>query len=115
LRGFCDSALRLGATDAKIIRSDQVEVRNWVRWKCRYGCSHYGRSLMCPPYVPTIQDMQNLLKEYSYALLFRCKTDDSGTLAIELERRVFLKGYHTALAFSSGSCHLCDKCEVKRG
>ena len=48
LSGFCDLAIRLGAVDAKVIRADQVVVREWVRWKCRFGCNSYGRSLMCP-------------------------------------------------------------------
>ena len=56
LSGFCDLAIRLGAVDAKVIRADQVVVRNWVRWKCRFGCNSYGKFLMCPPYAPTPEE-----------------------------------------------------------
>jgi len=112
---FCDLAVKLGAVDAKAIRADQVVVREWVRWKCRFGCNSYGRSLMCPPYTPTPQETRALLKEYKYALLFRFKPSTPKSLAVELERRIFLEGYPAALAFSSGSCNLCEKCNVERG
>jgi len=123
---FCDLAVKLGAVDAKVIRADQVVVRNWVRWdqvvvrnwvrwKCRFGCSSYGKSLMCPPYTPTPKETQALLKEYKYALLFRFKPSTPKSLAVELERLIFLEGYPAALAFTSGSCRLCEKCNIEGG
>jgi len=115
LSRFCDLAVKLGAVDAKIITTDQIVVRRWVRWKCRFGCDSYGKSLMCPPYTPTVEETQALLKEYKFALLFRFKPSTPKTLAAEIERQLFLEGYHAALAFSSGSCNLCKKCDVKKG
>jgi len=115
LSGFCGLAVKLGAVDAKVIRADQVTVREWVRWKCRFGCSSYNRSLMCPPYTPTPEETRALLKEYKHALLFRFRPSTPKSLAVKLERRIFLEGYPAALAFSSGSCNLCEKCNVERG
>jgi predicted metal-binding protein len=115
LQRFCDLAISMGAVDAKIIKADQVVVKNWVRWKCHFGCDSYGKSLMCPPYVPTLEETRNLLKEYEYALLFRHKPSTSKALVVELERCIFLEGYHAAFGFASGSCHLCEKCNLKRG
>ncbi len=116
---FCDLAIELGAVDAKIIRSDQVVVRNWVRWKCRFGCDSYSRSLMCPPYTPTPEETRTLLEEYEHALLFLCKSSTPKSsvhrLTVELERRVFLEGYHAALGFTSGDCNLCEKCNLQGG
>lgn len=115
LQRFCDLAVSLGAVDAKIIRADQVVVKSWVRWKCHFGCDSYGKSLMCPPYSPTPEETLALLKEYEYALLFRHKPSTPKAFAIELERRIFLEGYHAALCFTSGSCHLCEKCNLEEG
>jgi len=115
LSKFCDLAVRLGAVDAKVIRSGWIVVREWVRWKCRFGCNSYGRSLMCPPYTPNPEETQALLKEYEHALLFRFKPPTPKSLAVELERRIFLEGYPAALAFTSGSCHLCEKCNIEKG
>lgn len=115
LSGFCDLAVELGATDAKVIRANQVKVREWVRWKCLFGCNSYGRSLMCPPYTPTPEETRALLKEYKYALLFRFNPSTPKNLAVKLERHIFLEGYPAALAFSAGSCNLCPKCNVEKG
>lgn len=115
LSRFCSLAVRLGAVDAKVIRTDLVVVRKWVRWKCRFGCGSYGKSLMCPPYTPTPREMQALLEEYEYALIFRFKPSTPKSLAVELERHIFLAGYPAALAFTSGSCNLCEKCNVEGG
>ena len=115
LTRFCGLAVKLGAVDAKVIRADQVVVKNWVRWKCHFGCDSYGKSLMCPPYSPTPEETLALLKEYEYALLFRSKPDTPKRLAVELERRIFLEGYHAALAFTSGSCNLCKECNLAGG
>jgi len=115
LSRFCDLAVQLGAVDAKVIRADQIVVKDWVRWKCRFGCDIYGKSLMCPPYTPTPEETRALLKEYEYALLFRSEPSTPKTLAAELERRIFMEGYYAALAFTSGSCKLCEECNVERG
>ncbi len=107
LSGFCDLAVELGVVDAEIIRADQIVVKEWVRWKCHLGCDSYGKSLMCPPHSPSREETRSLLKEYEYALLFRSKSSAPRTLAVELERRIFLEGYPAALGFTSGSCRLC--------
>jgi predicted metal-binding protein len=28
--------------DFKLIHAREIEVAEWVRWKCRYGCKAYG-------------------------------------------------------------------------
>jgi len=112
---FCDLAVELGAVDAKIIRADQIVVKEWVRWKCHFGCDSYGKSLMCPPHSASPEETRSLLKEYECALLFRSRSSAPETLAVELERRIFLEGYPAALGFASGSCKLCEECNLKGG
>jgi len=112
-----DLAVKLGAEDARLMESKNVVVKNWVRWKCRFGCGNYGKSLMCPPFSPTPDETRALLKEYEYALLFRQKAPatDLHKLALELERCAFLQGFYSALGFTAGSCKLCEKCDVEKG
>jgi predicted metal-binding protein len=112
---YCSLAQDLGAADAQIIETDQIVVREWVNWKCRFGCDTYGRSLMCPPHSPTTEDTKKLLKEYKYALLLRAKHSEPRYLAVELEKKMFLDGNFKALSFVSGSCHLCEKCNIDEG
>ena len=115
LSRFCNLAIKLGAVSPKVIRADQVVVRNWTRWKCQFGCNSYGRSLKCPPYTPTPEETRALLKEYEFGLLFRSRPSDLDSLTVELERQIFLEGYHAALAFTAGSCRLCEKCNIEGG
>jgi predicted metal-binding protein len=112
---YCDLAKELGADDAQIIDTDQIVVRDWVTWKCRFGCDMYGRSLMCPPHSPTPDDTKKLLTEYHYALLFRAQHTVPQYLAVDLEKKIFLDGYFKALSFISGSCHLCETCNLAAG
>ncbi|UCH02034.1 MAG: DUF2284 domain-containing protein [Candidatus Bathyarchaeota archaeon] len=114
LSKFVDLAVQLGAVDAKIITTDQILVSSGTRWKCRFGCSQYGKSLMCPPYTSTLEEIRTLVHEYRYALLLRVRPS-TPNLAVELERRIFLNGYPSAIAFSADTCKLCDYCDVDKG
>jgi predicted metal-binding protein len=70
---------------------------------------------MCPPHSPTPDDTRALLTEYESALLFRFQPDTPKRFAADLERRIFLEGYPAALAFTSGSCKLCEPCNLHGG
>ena len=114
---LCKLAVRSGMIDPKLIRVKDIVVREWVRWKCKYGCLDYGMWLTCPPYSPTPEETRALLGEYKHALLFRMKPDKGKMLKslTNLERTVFLDGHRKALAFSGGSCNLCRVCNTASG
>lgn len=65
------TALDLGATEAKIIPAMDVVVENRVPLKCKTGCSTYGTRLTCPPNVPTPDEFRKILSEYQYTLLVK--------------------------------------------
>lgn len=69
-----DLALELGASETKVVSTKEVIVENRVVLKCRVGCKHYGKTLMCPPYSPSVEDFRKILNEYSYVLLFKFKS-----------------------------------------
>ena len=121
--------LELGAEDARLIKAGDVAVRDWVRLKCRYGCSGYGNRLTCPPHSPTPDEFRRVLQGYGWAVLlkFRPKPEvDSElqktyrfTLAresiVKLERAAFLKGYYSAFGLAAGgACPHCDECNLER-
>jgi predicted metal-binding protein len=148
-------ALDLGAVDAKVIPTSEIVVENRVVLKCRVGCDDYRKKLTCPPFTPTVDEFRKMLKEYSYALLikFKSQTTISEEAAknflrcqydptigekqkekvqkflsdwrkdkkrillavLELEKTAFIKGYTFAVGFTSGSCILCEKCNVEMG
>ena len=112
---LCALASGSGMIDPKVISVKNIVVREWTRWKCKYGCPDYGKWLTCPPYSPTPSETRVLLREYKRALLFRMRPDKRKMLKslTDLERKIFLEGYRKALAFSGGSCNLCAACNVK--
>jgi predicted metal-binding protein len=67
-------ALRLGASEAKVIPANEIIVENRVVLKCRVGCKHYGKTLMCPPHSPSVDEFRKVLSEYSYALVLKYKS-----------------------------------------
>ncbi len=52
LEMLCSKARELGASDARPIEARKIVVKNWVRFKCWFGCGGYGERLTCPPYSP---------------------------------------------------------------
>lgn len=147
-------ALELGAIDAKIIPTYKIFTEKRVILKCR-GCLGYGKKLTCPPYIPTVDEFREILKEYNYALLVKfispAITDEEIAKApyktwldpaqpkelrekaakfwsdhyncnkkillsmLELEKTAFNEGFTFAVAFTNGSCKLCEKCNVEKG
>ncbi|MDA8146106.1 MAG: DUF2284 domain-containing protein [Thermaerobacter sp.] len=107
------AAGELGASVARVIPADSVQVAEWVRWKCRWGCPHYGSNLVCPPYAPAPGETARLLREYREALLFLA--DQSWRvryLAGELERLALAGGHPAAFGMGAGPCGLCSPCDL---
>ena len=67
-------ALDSGAVDAKIIPTSKIVVEDRVVLKCRVGCNNYGKSLACPPYVPTAEEFRKIAAEYKHAIFMKFNT-----------------------------------------
>ena len=149
-----DLALKLGASETKVISAKDVIVENRVVLKCRVGCKHYGKTLMCPPHSPSVDEFRKILNEYSYVLILKFKSkaevtpevakllsknvnDPSLTpemqkkihlfwtswkqdklrllkLVRDLEKAAMNKGYSMAVGFTTGSCLICEKCNIEQ-
>ena len=147
-------ALELGASEAKVIPANEIVVENRVVLKCRVGCKHYGKTLMCPPHSPSVDEFRTILSEYTVALVLKFKSkaeaspdvvkllskdenDPSLTeemrnrirafwaswkkdklhllkMVRDLEKAAMNKGYSLALGFTTGSCLVCDKCNIEQ-
>ncbi|MBZ0156933.1 MAG: DUF2284 domain-containing protein [Alphaproteobacteria bacterium] len=65
-------AVEKGAYRAKVFDARLVVVDERVRMKCQIPlCPHYGRSLTCPPNVPTVEEFKKALDRYTKALLIQ--------------------------------------------
>jgi predicted metal-binding protein len=105
---------------------EKIEVAEWVRLKCQFGCSQYDTNWCCPPAIPELDKIRTILQEYSQALLLigrrqckdfylnnakrRAEQVRSWKEVVGIERQLFLEGYDKAIGLVSGSCALCKKC-----
>lgn len=121
---YVKKALSMGITKAKIIYSNTVTVGSWVRLKCQYGCGGYGECLTCPPYSPTPEYTRKMLGEYTRGLLMQIEDIPARKeakvsrklkkIVADLERGIFLEGYHKAFGMTSGPCRLCQRCNTRK-
>ncbi|MDY6912772.1 MAG: DUF2284 domain-containing protein [Chloroflexota bacterium] len=109
-----------GATNAKQIRPDTIVTAAWVRMKCQFGCSEYGKGYACPPYTPAPEQTRAIVDCYNRAILFHIELPKAPdrreriprflTMLMDLEGEMFKDGYYKALAFLSGPCRVCKEC-----
>jgi len=139
-------ARRLGAAEAKLISPAEIVVDERVRLKCSTPlCSAYGRNLMCPPNVPTVDEFRKALARFRRAIILQVESDldstdkatkaltgevcdaierSSGSAAwqVKLHRMVnrvetvaFKEGFYLATGFVGGECALCERCVAADG
>lgn len=118
-----ERALAAGASDAAVLRPEQVVTAAWVRWKCMYGCPEAGRCLTCPPHSPAPEETRRLLDEYETVLLLRFDVVPERAewlrsarrvlaTALALEQEFFLAGRHRVLAIAGGRpCDVDEACD----
>ncbi|MFQ5996270.1 MAG: DUF2284 domain-containing protein [Dehalococcoidales bacterium] len=136
LEKYRQRALELGATDAKIITTDEVVIDERVRAKCTYPkCPSYGTNVNCPPYAMSLDEVRKVVNNFRYAIFVKLDVppgDIAGREAgdknlvqpyrrkiaevvAKIEAEAFYDGYHLALAFGSGTCKalLCPDTECQ--
>jgi predicted metal-binding protein len=120
-RRYRELALAGGADTARLISVRKVVTAAWVRLKCQFGCSGFGKRLCCPPHTPTPEQMQRVLSAYRRAVIYSYPCSSAGyrrkqrrmhRLIAELERVAFLDGYYKAFGLGAGPCRLCAECNV---
>jgi predicted metal-binding protein len=137
---FRQKAMELGASMARAIPAEWVQIDERVRLKCSVSlCPNYDKSIHCPPHTPSTEFMRKALSRYSHAILFALDiipvenfsvrsiqrhgaadwTRKTFEIVGTLETLAFGSGYYLAMGFSQGSCRkaLCgqEKCLVLEG
>ncbi len=119
---FCEARL----TDYRWISPARIVIEQWVRFKCTWGCKHYGRRANCPPNQPSIAECERFVRGYTVAAVFHfsraIRTDDEelewlrqlNDMLYEAERKVFLSGFYKAFALYPGNCSLCQVCATTK-
>ncbi len=126
-----EEARKAGAADTRWINVASIPKGVWTRMKCQFGCEQYGKCLCCPPYIPSLSDMERFLNEYTTGLLVKytisvteekCRNwksvdrkinNDLLRLVVRIERAAMMKNYYKAFALKAGRCALCEVCNLK--
>jgi predicted metal-binding protein len=116
LFGLKNYALSHGFFAAVDLDPAGIRGQAWVRAKCSFGCSQYGRRWSCPPHSLDQAGFEELLGCYSRALLVAGQPPlrDFQEHLLELEKEAFLGGSKKALVFSGGPCCWCEECPPDR-
>ncbi|MEW5900065.1 MAG: DUF2284 domain-containing protein [Acidobacteriota bacterium] len=111
-----------GFADFRWLDPLRIEVAQWVRMKCQFGCEEYGNTASCPPSVPSVAECERFFREYRRVAVFHlekrvAKPEDrfSWTRRFnlklwKLEREVFLSGCEKAFLLFMDSCNICAEC-----
>jgi predicted metal-binding protein len=108
------------------ISGADVQVRQWVRFKCMFGCGSYGKKGGCPPAVPSIPECRELFAEYENILILHLTAQfahpderkdwsrKNNLALLPVERAVFLAGYPKTFLLFMDECRLCKDCPGTR-
>ena len=134
-QALCAIAKRYGAALYPIDPCD-ITVREWVSWKCRFGCANFAKRFCYPPYVSSPAETRMLLREHrrAYLIHFRGVPEMEGVSSrnvpnewpvyrarfvirihdavYEFEQCAFYQGFYKALAFAAYPCIYCNECIV---
>jgi len=106
---YINIARDMGVDDVLIISPEEISIAPWVRVRCQYGCSEYGKRRGCPPYSPTPEETQRILGSYGKALLLHKHwirgyevVNDFNRAVVSTKRTLFLDNYYKAFGMGSG-------------
>jgi predicted metal-binding protein len=115
-----------GLSDFKWLTAENIEVGQWVRMKCQFGCDEYGLAACCPPNMPSFAECLKLFREYDHVAVFhfekKMKEDEVrkdwnkevSDVLLAIERDVFLSGYYKAFMLFMSSCPYCPECTPQK-
>lgn len=140
LEKYLQKAFDLGASNACIVRAEQIPVDERVTMKCQIPrCFGYGVGAHCPPNTMKPAELRELLKKYEWAVFFikdippevvvRDKAtirerveayQQIYTMVSEVESAAFYDGHYLAFGFAAGSCRhtFCGQlpdCQAMKG
>jgi len=141
IASLIEGARRLGATDARAISTADVFLDERVRFKCMVPrCGNYGRHLMCPPNLMSLEEFRRVLAAYRTAILVQLEAEVDSTdkakgrlegeaarrlkkttgahamekklhsIITDLEALAFKNGFYFAAGLIGSECLLCDEC-----
>jgi predicted metal-binding protein len=111
LEDLVHEAVRLGATDAKLLKREDIVFDPRSFLKCRFGCNRWGKYWTCQPNIGITPDQfQAALERYRTAIAIQ-STDPriSQEVTLAIEKKAMLE-YGALYSFALVLCVMCEKC-----
>lgn len=113
----------------RIINGKDIKVQDRVRIVCQQECERYGSTWACPPAVGTLDECENRIHEYPFAVFFSSVAEVSdimnmqemlGTRRAHEDLTTILAGFLNEQGFdtftlSTESCDICERCSYLDG
>lgn len=107
-------AVDLGSVKVKVIPVRDITLGQWVRLRCQFGCSHFNQRFTCPTFTPTSDEMNDILMDYSRALVVEApRSTDVHHIILGLENRFKARGFFKAFGLDALPCNLCEVCTIE--
>lgn len=106
-----EKAIELGATEAKLIDTDQVVFDPRSHLKCRFGCNRWGKFWTCPPNLSLSPEMFiDAFKQYIKGVVIKTADPKAGQeVAIAIEKEAMIS-QGCQFAFALALCVQCEEC-----
>ena len=124
LEEYREKTMELGASNAKVITTEDIPVDERVILKCQVPrCFGYGVCANCPPHALKPAELRTYLENYKWAIFFiidfpsEVLVRDKATIkervaayqkvfkiVSDIESAAFFDGYYLAFGFAAGSC-----------
>lgn len=115
IQSYIELCLQKGADNAAVISQKEIFLDPRARMKClQPKCMHYGMCANCPPHIPDFSTFVHVIKQYEYAVIYRCKMPlskntprdrrDVAKIVKTVEGQAFSDGYYFAMGFGAGNC-----------
>ncbi|HWQ79595.1 MAG TPA: DUF2284 domain-containing protein [Anaerovoracaceae bacterium] len=113
---FVRLALDLGAQNAVVFETKDIEFDSRTLLKCMYGCKSWGKNPTCPSREGSLRpwEYEMIFRKYQGGIIIHCPDKKlSQNISFEVERQAFFQGFYFALSLSD--CDLCPECAGLKG
>ena len=110
-QALIEKAVELGATQAKLIDTQNIVFDPRSYLKCRFGCNRWGKFWTCPPHLDISPEMfMEAFEQYKQAIIIKTTDPKMGQkVAVNIEQEAMLT-HGCSFAFAMALCVQCDEC-----
>ena len=106
-----EKAVELGATQAKLIDTQNIVFDPRSYLKCRFGCNRWGKFWTCPPHLDISPELfMEAFEQYKQAIIIKTTDPKMGQeVSVNIEKEAMLT-HGCSFAFAMALCVQCDEC-----